>query len=144
VPSPSPAGPPRAPRLKCDPLYSVRRALPSGAGLLTDKQIDRLAALFADGAHADVITLGRTLRRRVADVLAYFDRAGTSNGPTEAINGRLEHLRGPWLGFRYLTNYIARSPLDRGIQAATTPSIVKSPPTRPVVRRQIKGHPRSP
>jgi transposase len=26
-------------------------------------------------------------------VLAYFDRPGTSNGPTEAINGRLEHLR---------------------------------------------------
>jgi len=26
--------------------------------------------------------------------LAYFDRPGTSNGPTEAINGRLENLRG--------------------------------------------------
>jgi len=24
----------------------------------------------------------------------------TSNGPTEAINGRLEHLRGSALGFR--------------------------------------------
>jgi hypothetical protein len=31
-----------------------------------------------------------------------------SNGPTEAINGRLEHLRGSALGFRNLTNYIAR------------------------------------
>ncbi|MFL3896334.1 transposase, partial [Pseudomonas aeruginosa] len=30
----------------------------------------------------------------------YFDRPGTSNGPTEAINGRLEHLRGTALGFR--------------------------------------------
>jgi Transposase len=40
-------------------------------------------------------------------VLAYFDRPGTSNGPTEAINGRLEHLRGSALGFRNLTNYIA-------------------------------------
>ena len=37
---------------------------------------------------------GHTLARR-ADVLAYFDRPGTSNGPTEAINGPLEHLRGP-------------------------------------------------
>jgi hypothetical protein len=27
-------------------------------------------------------------------VLAYFDRPGTSNGPTEAINGRLGHPRG--------------------------------------------------
>lgn len=31
--------------------------------------------------------------------------AGTKNGPTEAINGRLEHLRGCALGFRNLTNY---------------------------------------
>jgi len=47
-------------------------------------------------------------------VLAYFDRPGTSNGPTEAINGRLEHLRGTALGFRNLTNYIARSLLETG------------------------------
>jgi transposase len=39
---------------------------------------------------------------------------GTSNGPTEAINGRLEHLRGSALGFRNLTNYIARSLLEVG------------------------------
>jgi len=47
-------------------------------------------------------------------VLAYFDGPGTSNGPTEAINGRLEHLRGSALGFRNLTNYIARSLLESG------------------------------
>jgi len=58
--------------------------------------------------------LGRTLTNRAADVLAYFDRPGTSNGPTEAINGRLEHLRGSALGFRNLTNYIARSLLESG------------------------------
>ena len=63
---------------------------------------------------AEVITLGRTLKRRAADVLAYFDRPGTSNGPTEAINGRLEHLRGSALGFRNLTHYIARSLLEAG------------------------------
>jgi transposase len=53
---------------------------------------------------SELITLGRTLRRRAADVGAYFDRPGTSNGPTEAINGRLEHLRGTALGFRNLGN----------------------------------------
>ena len=58
--------------------------------------------------------LGRTLSRRSGDVLAYFDLPGTSNGPTEAINGRLEHLRGSALGFRNLTNYIARSLLETG------------------------------
>jgi len=62
----------------------------------------------------EVITLGRTLKRRATDILAYFDRPGTSNGPTEAINGRLEHLRGSALGFRNLTNYIARSLLEAG------------------------------
>lgn len=58
--------------------------------------------------------LGRTLNQRASDVLAYFDRPGTSNGPTEAINGRLEHLRGSALGFRNLTNYIARALLEAG------------------------------
>jgi len=58
--------------------------------------------------------LGRTLTSRAGDVLAYFDRPGTSNGPTEAINGRLEHLRGSALGFRNLTNYVARSLLESG------------------------------
>ncbi|WP_344044795.1 transposase, partial [Microcella alkalica] len=66
------------------------------------------------GALREVIALGRTLKQRAADVLAYFDRPGTSNGPTEAINGRLEHLRGSALGFRNLTNYIARSLLEAG------------------------------
>lgn len=141
-----------------DPLYAARRTLHTGSGLLTDKQKDRLAALFAVEEHVEVeatwglyqrmitayrepdrkrgrelmekliasisagvpaaltelITLGRTLKQRAADVLAYFDRPGTSNGPTEAINGRLEHLRGSALGFRNLTNYIARSLLETG------------------------------
>ena len=61
------------------------------------------------GRSGELITLGRTLKQRANDVLAYFDRPGTSNGPTEAINGRLEHLRGSALGFRNLTNYVAQS-----------------------------------
>lgn len=65
-------------------------------------------------ALGELVTLGRTLKKRADDVLAYFDRPGTSNGPTEAINGRLEHLRGSALGFRNLTNYIARSLLESG------------------------------
>src|SRR5262245_55955932 len=61
-----------------------------------------------------IAKLVRTLSKRAADVLAYFDRPGTSNGPTEAINGRLAHLRGSAIGFRNLTNYIARSLLETG------------------------------
>jgi hypothetical protein len=117
------------------------------AGLLTDKQKDRLTGLLAADQHVEVgatwgiyqrrigayrepdrakgrdlmvklidsvssgvpaalveiITLRRTLKKRAEDVLAHFDRPGTSSGPTEAINGRLEHLRGSALGFRNLT-----------------------------------------
>jgi transposase len=65
-------------------------------------------------ALTEITTLGRTLKKRSADVLACFDRPGTSNGPTGALNGRLEHLRGPALGFRNLTNYLARSLLETG------------------------------
>jgi Transposase len=66
---------------------------------------------------------GRNLNKRACDVVAYFDRPGTSNGPTEAINGRLQHLR----GFRNLTSYTARSLLETGsFRPTTTPSIVKS------------------
>ncbi len=48
--------------------------------------------------------LAYTLDRRRADILAYFDHPWTPNGPTEAINGRLKHLRGSALGFRNLTH----------------------------------------
>jgi len=81
---------------------------------------DLMAQLIDSVSHdvpaalSEVTRLGRTLKRRAADVLAYFDRPGTSNGPTEAINGRLEHLRGSALGFRNLTNYVARSLLESG------------------------------
>ena len=77
----------------------------------------KLITAISAGVPADlreVITLGRTLKKRADDVLAYFDLPGTSNGPTEAINGRLEHLRGSALGFRNLTNYIARALLETG------------------------------
>jgi transposase len=69
-----------------------------------------------------VNTLGRTLKRRAVHVLAYFDRPGTSNGPTEAINGRLEHLRGSARGFRNLIKLhrqIASG--DRRVQARLHP-----------------------
>ncbi|WP_291277786.1 transposase, partial [Galactobacter sp.] len=39
---------------------------------------------------------------------------GSSNGPCEAINGRVEHLRGTALGFRNLTYYRKRALLEDG------------------------------
>ena len=76
------------------------------------KQIDSIRRGVPAGLE-EIAQLGRTLWRRRDDILAFFDHHA-SNGPTEAINGRLEHLRGSALGFRNLTNYIARSLLESG------------------------------
>ncbi len=75
--------------------------------------ISSLKQAVPDGLE-EIQTLARTLTERAADVLAYFDHPRTSNGPTEAINGRLEHLRGIALGFRNLTHYTIRSLIHAG------------------------------
>lgn len=62
----------------------------------------------------EVRSLVTTLKKRASDNLAYFDHMGSSKGPIEAINRRLEHLRGSALGFRNLANYIARSLPESG------------------------------
>lgn len=82
-----------------------------GRTLLT-RVIDTIKASVPPGLD-ELATLGRTLHRPREDVLAYFtDRA--SNGPTEAINGRLEALRRNALGFRNLINYRIRALLHSG------------------------------
>lgn len=77
------------------------------------KVIDSLTSGVPEGL-VEVARLGRTPAKRAGDILAYFDHPGTSDGPTEAINGRLEHLRGSALRFRNLANYVARSLLEAG------------------------------
>ena len=73
--------------------------------------IDRIKTAVPAGLE-ELAQLGRTLEKRRDDILAWFDHPGSSNGPTEAINGRLEHLRGIALGFRNLVNYRLRSLLE--------------------------------
>jgi transposase len=68
--------------------------------------IEKLAT-GVPAALPELARLGRTLHRRRAEILAYFEHRRTSNGPTEALNGRLEHLRGFSLGFRNLTHSFA-------------------------------------
>ena len=65
-------------------------------------------------ALSEIAQLGRTLWRKREQILAFFDRGGASNGPVEAINGRLEHLRGIALGFRNFTHYVLRCLLHSG------------------------------
>jgi len=82
-----------------------------GRTLLT-RVIDTIRAGVPAGLK-ELATLGRTLYRRRDDVLAYFSHRA-SNGPTEAINGRLEALRRNALGFRNLINYRIRALLHSG------------------------------
>ena len=95
-------------------MISAYREPDRAQGKETMINLIETASQGVPGALTEVKNLGRTLKRRAADILAYFDRPGTSNGPAEAINGRLEHLRGSALGFRNLANYIARSLLEAG------------------------------
>ena len=62
----------------------------------------------------EVARLGRTLRSWRAQVLAYFDTAGLSNGGTEAINGLIEKARRLAHGYRNFTNYRLRMLLAAG------------------------------
>ena len=72
----------------------------------------------------ELITLGRTLKRRSRDILAYFDHPHTTGGPTEAINGRLKCLRGSALGLAK-PHQLHRPlpPRNRRIQTPTTPQL---------------------
>lgn len=94
-------------------VAAYRQPDPASGRTLMETLITKLSTSVPAGL-TEIRTLGRTLARRATDILAFFDRPGTSNGPTEAINGRLEHLRGTALGFRNLTNYRIRALLESG------------------------------
>ena len=94
-------------------IQAYRTEDPGLGKYLMQRLIDSLKQAIPDGLE-EIQTLARTLISRSQDVLAYFDRPRTSNGPTEAINGRLEHLRGIALGFRNLTHYTIRSLIHTG------------------------------
>ena len=95
-------------------LIQAYRAEEAGLGrFLMQRLISSLRQAVPDGLE-EIQTLARTLVSRSQDVLAYFDHPRTSNGPTEAVNGRLEHLRGIALGFRNLAHYTIRSLIHAG------------------------------
>lgn len=61
------------------------------------KIMTRLITRIHSGVPAgleELRSLRQTMKRRRDDILTFFDHPGTSNGPTEAVNGLLEHLRG--------------------------------------------------
>ena len=94
-------------------IQAYRTEDPGLGKYLMQRLIDSLKQAIPEGLE-EIQTLAKTLTGRASDILAYFDRPRTSNGPTEAINGRLEHLRGIALGFRNLASYTIRSLIHTG------------------------------
>jgi transposase len=118
--STGPAGPP------CSPATSTSRSrrpgriyqrhdrrLPHEPDRATGRSswsrlIDRVST-GVPAALVELVTLGRTLKSGPPTCWPTSTAPARQQRPTEAINGRLEHLRGSALGFRNLTNYIARA-----------------------------------
>ena len=91
------------------------------------KIMTRLITSIHSGVPAgleELRSLGQTMKQHRDDILAFFDHPGTSNGPTEAVNGLLEHLRGTAKGFRNIVNYIARCLLNAGELRPLTHSLL--------------------
>ena len=90
----------------------------------TPAQVRRLAAHLVESLPTcpipEIGRLGKTLRKWEDAFLAYFDTAGASNGPTEAINGIIEVGRRIARGYRNPTNYQFRTLLIAGGQDAST------------------------
>ena len=90
----------------------------------TPTQGRRLAAHLVERLPAcpipEIARLGRTLRKWKDALDAYFDTAGASNGPTEAINGIIELGRRTARGYRNPTNYQPRMHLIAGGLDAST------------------------
>ena len=97
---------------------------------LMQAEIERLSNAGVPSSLTEIITLGRTLKRRATDILAYFDHPHTTGGPTKAANAPLEHLRGsaPELPQPHPLHHPS-TPRNRRIQTPTTPPIIKSPQT---------------
>ena len=108
-------------------IDAYRSSNARGGKTLMHEEITRLTSTGMPSSLTELTTLGRTLKRRATDILAYFDHPHTSNGPTEAINGRLEHLRGsaPGLPKPHPLHH-PLPPRNRRIQTPTTPPIMKS------------------
>jgi transposase len=73
--------------MKNDPLYKARRTLHTGDGLLTDAQIARLEALFADEQHVAVEATWGIYQRMIAAYREPDKKAGK-----QAMQGMIDAI----------------------------------------------------
>ena len=84
----------------------------------------RLLAWFTKVAHDEIPELrrlARTLNAWRAELLAYFDTGGVSNGPTEAMNALIKKIKRIGHGYRNFDNYRLRLLLHCGVAWQTPP-----------------------
>ena len=114
---------------RSDSLYRCGRILLKTESPRTDRQREKADEILADPANGplrlahgackgcpELSVLGRTMKKRMRDILAFFDWDNNANGPTEAINGRLETLRGIALGHQPGQLRHPQSPARRRLQ----------------------------
>ncbi len=85
-------------------LRSIYHATPAKGRQIASKVLDS----FPSCPIPEVARLGRTLRAWKAQVLAYFDTTGVTNGGTEAINLIIEKVRRLAHGFKDFDHYRLR------------------------------------
>ena len=85
-------------------LRSIYHAVPAQGRQIAIKVLDS----FHTCPIPEVARLGRTLRAWRAQILAYFDTHGVSNGDTEAINLMIEKVRRLAHGFKDFDHYRLR------------------------------------
>jgi len=95
-----------------DPLDGARRTLHAGANLLTAKQKRRLEDLFGNESHVEVeATWG--IHQRMVEAYRNPDKARGCE-PMQAVVDAVGQGVPATLGFRNLTNLVARSLLETG------------------------------
>ena len=103
-------------------------------------EIDTMAYTRLPRSLTELITLGRTPKRRAGDILAYFEHSYTTGGHSQAVNGRLEFLRGsaPGLAKPHPLHHPS-TPGTGGFKHQLHPPIIKSQvPEPPVFQHRIE------
>ncbi|WP_344118932.1 transposase [Kocuria aegyptia] len=110
------------------PCYQKPRALYHARAEPGRRLVAEILNAFLNCPIPEIAHLGRTLRRWRATSLAYFDTAGASNGPTEAVNGVIKTMRRVAREFRNFDNYRLRALLAAAALRTwrTTPTHIHS------------------
>lgn len=84
-----------------------------------EQKLHRWLTHCADAGVPELRRLARTIDAWRAELLAYFDTGGVSNGPTEAINGLIKKIKRVGHGYRNFDNYRLRLLLHCGVDWQT-------------------------